>query len=113
MKLRTIHRYLKKIVKSPEDPNEAIDAFLDAYWLNHIDSDPMGKELWNEIRFLACELKLFDPNPESHTKGFFGVEHAVIITEKVIQHISLHLTPKPAHYNGEQNSHDVLYEEIS
>ena len=113
MKLRTIHHYLKNIVKSPDNPSEAIDAFLDAYWLNHIDSESSQEGLWSEIRFLACELKLFDSDLENRKKGFFGAAHAIIITERVIDLISSQLTSKPNQLTKKQDSQNVFSENVS
>jgi len=103
MELKTVLRLLEDIINAPQDPSNAIDSFLNAYWLNRDDKLAMRNVIWQEIRHLAFELENYEPNPEIRKYGFLSAEQAIGKTKRTISLINA----KPVADTSRQNRRRV------
>lgn len=95
MVLKKIIRLLEDIVNAPDDPSQAIDSFLNAYWMNRDDKIHFRGEIWREIRHLAFELENYEPNPEIRKYGFSGPERAKMVTRRTLSLIKYQPASNP------------------
>ena len=91
MDIKTVIRLLEDIINSPEDPSNAINTFLDTYWLNRDDKLAMRNDVWREVRHLAFELENYEENPEIRKYGFLNAEQVIKKIKRTMSVINIPL----------------------